>query len=255
LKVYFGKTAADYGQHRAGFPDSFFDRLKQFGIGGRGQRSLDLGRGSGAAARGLALLGSEVFALDIAAPLLNEAARLEAQSGVHATRVVGQAERTPLSAGQFDVVAAGQCWHWFDRLAAAREVRRILRPQGWLVIAHCDWIPLPGNVVAATEELICRCNPDWNMHGGTGQYPAWLADVAQEGFESLETFSYDILPRYSHAAWRGRIRASAGVAASLPLEKVAELDAELARLLEKRFQDDPIEVHHRVWALLCRAPR
>ncbi len=254
MKVDFGKTTADYGQHRAGFPDSFFDRLTQFGIGARGQRSLDLGSGSGTVARGLATLGSEVFALDIAAPLLKEAARLDAQSGVHAARVAGQAEQTPLSAAQFDVVSAGQCWHWFDRPAVAREVRRILRPQGWLVIAHFDWIPLPGNVVAATEELICRYNPDWNMHGGTGLYPAWLADVAQAGFESLETFSYDVWQGYSHAAWWGRIRASAGVAASLPPEKVAEFDAELARLLAKRFQDDPIEVHHRVWVLLCRAP-
>lgn len=46
------------------------------------------------------------------------------------------------------------------------------------------------------------------MHGGTGQYPAWLADVAQAGFESLETFSYDVWQEYSHVAWRGRIRAS-----------------------------------------------
>ena len=255
MKVDFGKTSSDYGNHRAGFPDSFFERLRQFGIGAPGQRSLDLGSGTGTVARGLAALGSEVLALDIAAPLLREAARLDAQSGLHAAQAVGQAERTPLSAAQFDVVAAGQCWHWFDRPAAAREVRRLLRPQGWLVIAHFDWIPLIGNVVAATEDLIYRYNPNWDMHAGTGLYPAWLADVAQAGFESLVTFSYDVWQRYSHAAWRGRIRASAGVAASLPPERVAEFDAELAKLLARRFQDDPLEIHHRVWALLCRAPR
>ena len=78
MKVDFGQTAEDYGQYRAGFPDSFFDRLTQFGIGARGQRSLDLGSGTGTVARGLAVLGSEVFAGDIAAPLLIGAARLDA---------------------------------------------------------------------------------------------------------------------------------------------------------------------------------
>ena len=37
--VNFGKAASDYGTFRVGFPDSFFDRLDDFGIGFAGQRS------------------------------------------------------------------------------------------------------------------------------------------------------------------------------------------------------------------------
>ena len=35
--------------------------------------------------------------------------------------------------------------------------------------------------------------------------------LAENGFVDLELFTYDTFPIYSHEAWRGRIRASAGV--------------------------------------------
>jgi len=35
----FGLTARDYASHRAGFPDSLFERLEPFGVGRRCSRS------------------------------------------------------------------------------------------------------------------------------------------------------------------------------------------------------------------------
>src|ERR1700680_118132 len=46
MPVDFGKTAADYAQHRAGFPDQFFDRLFRSGIATKTDRVLDLGTGT-----------------------------------------------------------------------------------------------------------------------------------------------------------------------------------------------------------------
>ncbi len=111
------------------------------------------------------------------------------------------------------------------------------------------WVPLPGNVVAATESLIQEHNPGWARGGTTGIHAAWLADAAGAGFRDPETFSFDRAVRYSHQAWRGRIRASAGVGASLPADAVARFDRALASILAERFPADPIEVPHRVFAL------
>ena len=36
----FGATALDYAMHRAGFPDSLFERLKPFGVSKAGQSVL-----------------------------------------------------------------------------------------------------------------------------------------------------------------------------------------------------------------------
>ena len=75
--IDFGKTAKDYGQHRQGFPTAFFSRLKAFGIGSPGQYILDLGTGTGTIARGLALAGADVTALDPSTELIAQAEALD----------------------------------------------------------------------------------------------------------------------------------------------------------------------------------
>ncbi len=254
MEIQFGRTATDYGRYRAGFPDSLFDRLAAFGVGQAGERVLDLGTGTGTLGRGFARRGCRVTGLDLSPELIAEARRLDREAGVETRYVIARAETTGLDDDAFDGISAGQCWHWFDRAEAAAEARRLLVPGGWLVIAHFDWLPLPGNVVEATEALILSYNPDWALDGGCGIYPAWPADVAMAGFEDIETFSFDLDAPYSHEAWRGRIRASAGVAASLPAETVARFDDDLAALLLSRFPEEPLAVPHRCFALVCRAP-
>lgn len=246
-EVDFGRTAADYTAHRAGFPPAFFDLLAARRLVAAPSRALDLGTGTGTLARGLARMGLTVTWLDPSPELMAEAARLDAAEGLSVAHVRGRAEELPFADAGFDLVTAGQCWHWFDRPRAAAQAARVLRPGGRLVIAHFDWLPLPGTVVAATEALILEHNPAWAGAGGSGIYPDWLADMAEAGFAGLETASFDIAQPYSHAAWRGRIRASAGIAASLPADKVAAFDAALAGLLDRDYPDDPLIVPHRVW--------
>jgi len=246
-KVDFGRAASDYATHRAGFPPAFFELLASRGYAQPGQTALDLGTGTGTVARGLAGMGLTVTGLDPSQNLLNQARALDQHAGVHVTYCTGKAEESGLPDCSYDLVTAGQCWHWFDRPRAAAEVLRLLRPGGRLVIAHFDWLPLPGTVVAATEALICQYNPDWAGAGGTGLYPAWLVDLAGAGFKGLETTSFDITQIYSHTDWRGRIRASAGIAASLNARDTARFDADLAALLTRDFPQDPLQVPHRVW--------
>jgi len=254
MKPDFGRTAQDYAQHRAGFPASLFQRLRTLGIGLAEQDVVDLGTGTGSLARGFARGGCKVVGVDPAGPMLAKASELDAAEGLRIEYRTGYAEQTGLPDAAFDVVGAGQCWHWFDRPRAAAEVARLLRPDGFVVIAHFDWIPLSGNMVRATEELIERYNPDWRMGGGFGVYPAWLRDLGEAHFRQIETFSYDLAVPYTPAAWRGRIRASAGVGGTLTPDGVTAFDAELAALLEQHFPGDTLQVPHRVFAVIARPP-
>ena len=254
MEVDFGRTAEDYARFRAGFPARLFDRLAAGGAISPGLLALDLGTGTGSLARGLARHGCRVVGLDLSPELIAEARRRDGEAAVESLYLASSANRVALADAAFDLVAAGQCWHWFDRPAAAREARRLLKPDGRLVIAHFDWIPLAGNLAAVTEDLIRAHNPGWAFGGGSGLHPGWLADAAAAGFQGIETFTFDEAVAYSHEAWRGRIRASAGVGASLAADAVAVFDRELAALLVARFPDDPQPVPHRVFCLTARAP-
>lgn len=248
--IDFGKTALDYRKHRAGFPDDYFSRIAPYGIGIRGQRILDLGTGTGTVARGFARRGCVVTAIDPSVSLMEQAKMLDAEAGVTIDYRTATAEETGLADRSFDVVVAGQCWHWFKRDVAAREAQRMLRPGGALVISHFDWLPLKNNVVEATEALILQHNPAWKGSGGKGIYPQWFTDLAQGDFIGIESFSFDTDVVYSHDAWRGRIRASAGVAASLAPDAVNMFDQELEKLLRERFPEQPLRTPHRVFSVI-----
>jgi SAM-dependent methyltransferase len=249
----FGPTAADYRRHRAGFPPELVERLVESGAVRSGDRTVDLGTGTGSLARLLAPQVASVVGIDPSEALLAQARAIE-PSPPNLSFAAGIAERTGLGDGSFDLVTAGQCWHWFDAAPAAAEIRRILCPCGRLVVAHFDWLPLPGNAVEATEALIETHNPGWRFGGGTGIYPRWPTDLATAGFAAIETASFDLAVPYSHEAWVGRVRASAGIGASLPEPEVERFSAQLTEALARRFPADPLEIPHRVWWVRAVSP-
>lgn len=168
MAIDFGKTAGDYARHRAAFPDAFFEHLLGDGSVHSGDAVLDLGTGTGTIARGLALRGCEVTALDHSAPVLAQAAEQDRAADVQVKQVRARVENADIAPTSFDVVTAGQCWHRLERPRIAALVRKWLRPGGRMVIANFDWVPLNGNVVQDTERLILAYNAGWTMHSGSG---------------------------------------------------------------------------------------
>ena len=248
----FGKTAADYARYRAGYPDWLFERLMRRGLVRPGMRALDLATGTGYLARGLAQRGLTVTGLDVSADMVAAAKGLDEAQGLAIDYVVGRAEETRLPAASFDLVTAATCWHWFDRARAVQEVLRLLKPGGWLVICSLDWLPLGDNLVARTEAIVQRHNPEWPYGGLDGMQRHAVRDVRSGGFQSVETFSVDIEIAYSHEGWRGRMRASAPISGSLGAEQVQAFDAELATMLARDFAREPLQATHCLFAVFGR---
>src|SRR5215510_833486 len=254
MATNFGAAADDYARFRAGFPDSLFDRLAALGIGASGETIVDVGTGTGTLARGFALRGCKVIGIDPDDRLLDQARRLDVAAEAMVEYKIGSAEAIPLPDGVADVVSAGQSWHWFDGPKAAMEFSRITKPRAHVVVAYFSWIPLPGTVVEATERLIMKHNRNWNFGGGNGFDLGSLPHLQRAGFPRVETFSYDLDVPYTAEGWRGRIRASAGVGASLAPAEVEAFDAEHALLLEESFPGDLLKIPHRLFTIVATRP-
>jgi SAM-dependent methyltransferase len=188
--VDFGRTADDYDRYRTEFPPELFAALADLRVGLPGQRVVDLGTGTGILARGFAAAGCTVTGLDISPELL-ERARLR-EPGAPITYQVAPAEDTGLPGGSWDVVSAAQCWHWFDRPRVAEEVRRLLVPGGALAICYRDYVSVPGNVCAASEELIVAHHPGWPLSGVAWSHPEWVAELGQAGFDDVSMVDFEL---------------------------------------------------------------
>jgi SAM-dependent methyltransferase len=257
MKVDFGRAALDYARYRAGFPDRFYDTLAARGIvpHAAADRALDIATGTGAIARELARRGWRVDGIDRSAEMLAAARLLAAKEAVDPAFQIAAAEALPFADGSFALVTAGTCWHWFDRPVAAAEARRVLAPGGHLVVAALEWRERPGNAVEATCRLIAGHNPDWAMKTDADGFVFsfdWADELARWGFADIERHAFEVDIPYTHEAWRGRIRASAGVGANLPPDAVTRFDAELAALLARDFPADPLALPHQVMMIVAR---
>ena len=142
----------------------------------------------------------------------------------------------------FDVISAGLSWLYFDVSVMIPKVLRLLRADGCLVLTNLIWLPQMDPIAQRSEELVLNHHPAWGGAGYNGVIPP-VASWAREHF-NLRTFHVMEAPlQFTREAWRGRIRASRGIGASLPAEAVDKFDAEHRTLLEAIAPDTFTVLH------------
>jgi SAM-dependent methyltransferase len=238
----WSKTSEDYAKHRPGPPESFYKRLAAMGIGTAGQRILDLGTGTGHLARTFAQQGCQVAGVDIAPAQIEAAQNLARDQSVRVDFRVAPAERTTHEDSSFDVVTANQCLLYFDLPKALLEIRRVLRPDGQIMISYFTPMPRLDPLVAATETLVLKHNPDWSAADWSGHIPTrptWSRDA----LDMPCFFYYDEPIPFTQESWRGRMRAHRGVSATQSPPEVAAFDADLPALLKQSMPSEFTVLH------------
>jgi SAM-dependent methyltransferase len=142
----------------------------------------DIGSGTGILSRILLDFGCHVFAVEPNPDMRAGAERqLAGQPRFHS--VDGRAEATTLPDSSVDFVTAGQSFHWFDAAAARAEFRRILKPEGWVVLIWNERLVTPG-FLTEYEDLLQRLSTDYGR-----------VDHRQIGAEAISSF-------FAHSSWR-----------------------------------------------------
>lgn len=116
-------------------------------MGVREGRVLDVGTGSGRIAIRLAKLNPAlaIDAIDLSRSMLDLARRNAVRAGVESTRFsVGDAKRIPYEDHTFDLVICHQLLHQLpDPVVALREINRVAKPQGALLVRDVRRLPEP----------------------------------------------------------------------------------------------------------------
>lgn len=133
VKERFSNRVEDYVRYRPSYPPDVLEELERaIGLSTR-EVIADIGAGTGLSARLFLDHGNVVIGVEPNEPMRQAAARLLG-SYDRFRAVDGSAEATGLPDESVNLVVAAQAFHWFDREAIRPEWKRILKPDGWVVL-------------------------------------------------------------------------------------------------------------------------
>ena len=197
----FGSDARAYDRVRPGYPTELIDDLVVDGP----RSALDVGCGTGKAARLLQGRGVEVLGLEID-PRMAEVAR-----GNGVPVVVTAFETWDADGERFDLLVSGQAWHWIDPITGTRKAARLLRLGGLMALFwnFAQLEPAARRVVNAAYDAVAPELTQTSVLRGNGPdtVPGHMEILRRSGgFGRIERRRYRWEQEYGRDEWLGLIR-------------------------------------------------
>lgn len=195
----FGADADRYDRARPGYPEAMVARIIS---ASPGPRIVDVGTGTGIAARQFSAAGGQVLGVDPDARMAELARR-------HGLPVEVTTFESWDPAGRvFDAVIAGQSWHWVDPVAGGAKAAQALRPGGRLALFWNAYQP-PAELNEAFAVIYRRVLPDLPLGGalpgpdGYSVLGARAADGLRQagGFGEPEEWRFGWERSFRRAEW------------------------------------------------------
>lgn len=175
----FGQAADAYDRGRPDYP---LDAVRWL-TGEQPLSVLELGAGTGKLTAALVALGHDVHATDPDPRMLERLAQTVPEARLSQTR----AEEIPAADATYDLVIAGQAFHWFDHAKALPEIARVLKRGGSLALVwnakdeRIPWVKRLGNLIGRQDIT----NPDPAPVEGSPHF----GPVEEESFKHWQTIN------------------------------------------------------------------
>ena len=126
-----------YSKARPSYPDVLFGYLLAERVIGKDTVAADIGSGTGIFTIALSQFVKSIFAVE---PIDDMRRKAEEKyiSELNITSINATAENTSLPDCSVDLVTVAQAFHWFDRGLFKNECKRILKPNGKVVLVWND---------------------------------------------------------------------------------------------------------------------
>lgn len=219
----FGTDPERYDRTRPRYPEAMVERIV---AAAPGSEILDVGCGTGIAARQFRAAGCTVLGVDPDARMADFARRDGLDVEVATFEAWEPAGRT------FDAVIAGQTWHWVDPVAGATKAAQVLRPRGRLALFWYVFQP-PPEMTEALVEVCRRVLPEAPVdfaalpRQALDGYQVLFGKAAEGireagGFSDPEQWRFDWARSYTRDEWLD-LMPTQGVFTRLPSDKLAEV--------------------------------
>ncbi|MFJ6069970.1 class I SAM-dependent methyltransferase [Streptomyces sp. NPDC093065] len=221
----FGADARRYDRARPAYPDDLVTRVV---AGSPGSDFLDVGCGTGIAARQFQAAGCAVLGVEPDARMAGFARARGLPVEVAAFEAWEPGGRA------FDAVIAAQSWHWVDPAAGDAKAAQVLRPDGRLAIFGHVFEP-PAEVAEPFAAAYRRAAPESPFSDQPARRPlemyqagyAQFADRIRESgrFDEPEQWRFDWERSYTRDQWLDLLPTTGGLTRLRPDQQAAVLSA------------------------------
>jgi SAM-dependent methyltransferase len=218
----FGTDPALYDRARPRYPDALIEAVT---ASAPGHELLDVGCGTGIAARQFQAAGSRVLGVEVDERMAAYARTTGVEVEVAPFESWDPAGRT------FDALVAGMTWHWIDPAKGAAQAAKVLRPGGTFAVFWYVLTPPAelGAAFAAVHRDVLPDHPAASRAAASplGAYETFLdrtADSLGPAFTNLQRPTFPWSRTYTRDEWLDQLRTS-GLAK--PLADAGKLDAVL----------------------------
>lgn len=227
----FGSDAERYERTRPTYPRAMVDAI--LGESG-GHEALDVGIGTGISARPFRKSGWDVLGVEPDERMAGHARRAGFEVETATFEDWDPEGRT------FDLVIAGQTWHWVDPILGASKAAEVLRPRGRIAL-FWNVMAFPADIGERFSAAYRQVLPEFPFFqsgtpGGIDSY-APLLDKATDGlrqtpsFDEPERWQFDWERPYTQEEWLEQVPTFGGHS-QIPPEKLSDLLAGIGEVID-----------------------
>jgi SAM-dependent methyltransferase len=235
----FSNRVANYVRYRPGYPPEVLDLFRnEMGLT-RDSILADIGSGTGLSTKPFLENGNMVYGVEPNA-VMREAAEEFLKDFPNFVSHNGTAENTDLADASMDFVIAAQAFHWFAPEKTRTEMRRILKPGGYVVLIWNERHLETTEFLRGYERLLVTYGKDYEKVRHENIDQERLGDFFEDEYRHA-TFSN--VQNFDLAGLRGRLLSSS----YMPAEDdptFPALEKELSELFAKHSENDRINVFY-----------
>jgi SAM-dependent methyltransferase len=200
----FSTRVENYIKYRPGYPAETLDILQRDCGLTAASLIADVGSGTGILSELFLRNGNKVFGIEPNTPMRTAGEQL-LNAFENFVSIDGAAEATTLEPHSVDFITAAQAFHWFKRSEARSEFKRILKPEGSVVLIWNERLIDSTAFLRDYEGLLLRYGTDYQEIRHENVEPE-IAD-----FFAPASFQLKSLPNFQHfdfEAFKGRVYSS-----------------------------------------------
>jgi len=235
-----------YDRYRPTPPDALLDQAIQYRKNNMPSLLLDIGCGTGLSTFAWLDRVKKIIGIEPSPDMLSIANK-KAEYFDNIYFLPSYAHELPMEVETVDIVSCSQAFHWMEPKATLKEISRVLRPEGVLIIYDCLWPPsFNWKLEEAYRKLFDKVYEITDQHkeplGLRWQKREHLANVEKSGhFRFIKTAMFHKVENGGKSQFLG-LAESQGSLQALLKRGYSEEEVGLAAFKEALEKADPLEI-------------